>query len=166
MSSIIDLVRDKVSDPALIGGPGALGGTGGIQVGVFIAGPIDEDYKPKVNNHHWEIATLAPVIAIGLVIDLDCCKIINEDLKKINDCHGWISLSTRGVEHTLGVLIVISRAPVNVWTPLNVTNLGGVGYLPVVVTFVGRNRQTGYTNVSTQWHEELVKFLLPVLQKE
>lgn len=159
--SIMDLIKDKVSDPTL------LGGTGGSQVGIFIAGPIDEDYKPKVNNHHWEIATLAPVIAIGLVIDLDCCKIINEDLKKIRDCHGWISLSTRGVEHTLGVLIVISSGAPNLAQTLNVTNLsGGGGYLPVVVTFVGRNRQTGYTNVITQWHEELLKFVLPVIVPE
>lgn len=145
---LVNLISERASVHNTLGG----------LVGVFIAGPIDEDYKPQVNNHHWEIATLYPVKVVGLVIDLNCCEVIEEDAKQINDCHGWLSLSTHGKEHTLGVLIVIPQSPVNVWTPLNATNLQSGGYLPVAVTFIGRNHQKGYVNVITQWHEELLKF--------
>lgn len=152
--SFMDVIRDKIADPRL-----QINGSS--QIGIFIAGPIDEDYHPKVNNHHWEVATLTPVLLVALVIDLDCCDVIDEEVKRVNDCHGWLSLTTRGKEHTLGVLLVVSQSIANVWTPLNVTNLnGGSGYLPVAVTFIGRNRQHRYKNVITQWHEELLKFFI------
>lgn len=154
-NTIMDIIRSKVENPGI-----STAGLG--QVAVFIAGPIDEDYQPKVNNHHWEVATLAPVLALGLVIDLKRSRVIDQEVKRINDSHGWLSLTTRGKEHTLGVLLVFGRGPVKLMVPLNATNVDGIGpgYLPVVVTFIGRNRKHGYKNVITQWHEELLKFVI------
>ena len=154
--TVMDIIQEKAAELS-----GEFQGASGLQIGIFIAGPIDEDYHPKVNNHHWEVATLAPVKLLALAIDLDCCEIIDAASKKVEDCHGWLSLNTRGKEHTLGVLFVASFGGLNVCTPLYTTNLnGGSGYLPVVVTFIGRNRQHSYRNVITQWHEELLKFFI------
>ena len=152
--TIMDIIREQLADPNLNLSQSS-------QIGIFIAGPIDEDYHPKVNNHHWEVATLAPVFLLGLVIDLDCCEVTEADTKHVEDCHGWLSLSTHGKEHTLGVLVVVSGGVANLWTPLNVTNLNrGIGYLPVAVTFIGRHCESGCTNVITQWHEDLLKFFI------
>ena len=46
----------------------------GTVVAVYIAGPIDEDYDPKIRDHHWEVATLVDVGVLGLAIDLDRCE--------------------------------------------------------------------------------------------
>lgn len=152
----MDIIRQKANELAVE--MGAQPNTGGVQIGVFIAGPIDEDYDPKINNHHWEVATLAPVRLLALAIDLDRCDIVDAESKRVFDCHGWVSLSTRGKEHTLGVLFVATFGLVNLCTPLYATNLsGGQGYLPVAVTFIGRH---GLRNVITQWHEELLKFII------
>ncbi|HEX6989172.1 MAG TPA: hypothetical protein VF282_06840 [Bacillota bacterium] len=154
--AIMDIIKEKAT---AAGASAQL--DGGTQIAVFIAGPIDEDYNPKVNNHHWEVATLTPVFILALAIDLDCCEVIDEEHKFVRDCHGWLSLNTHGKEHTLGVLIVVSSGGANVWTPVNVTNLrGGWGYLPVAVTFIGRNKEHHFKNVITQWHEELLKFVI------
>jgi len=150
--SVYELIRSQIDAHQL-----AVGGT----LGIFIAGPIDEDYVPKVNNHHWEIATLAPVEVLGLSIDLNCCEIIDAESKEIDDCHGWLSLDTDGKEHTLGVLLVQFSGTPNTWRSLTPTVLGNGSYLPIAVTFLGRNRNNSiYRNVITQWHEELLKFVI------
>lgn len=153
VSRILDIVQSRVAARAT--------GLGGL-VGIYIAGPIDKEYRPSVNNHHWEIATLEPLGVLGLLIDLNCCEVINEEAKSITDCHGWLSLTTHGKEHTLGVLLVFPQSAGNVWTPLRATNLGNGSYLPILVTFIGRHRYSGrkYRNVITQWDEELLKFFL------
>lgn len=151
MSKIFDVIKQEASAQGVGSGP----------VAIFIAGPIDEDYDPKVDNHHWEIATLADVRVKGLVIDLNCCEIIEEDEKKIKDCHGWLSLDTGGREHTLGVLFVSPCVSANFMQPLTPNALSSGGYLPVAVTFIGRNKDRDFENVITQWHEELLKFFIP-----
>jgi len=162
VATVMDIIQQKASElSSEMGAERGVGVEGGLTIGVFIAGPIDEDYHPKVNNHHWEVATLAPVRLLGLVIDLDCIEIVDAESKRIFDGHGWLSLNTRGREHTLGVLLVATFTPPNLVVPVSVTNLGGgLGYLPVAVTFIGRNKQDHYRNVITQWHEELLKFFI------
>lgn len=154
----MDIIQQKANE--LAKEMGAELGGGGLQIGVFIAGPIDKDYQPRITNHHWEVATLAPVRLLALAIDLDRCDIVAAESKRVFDCHGRLSLSTRGKEHTLGVLFVVNFGAVNLCTPLYATNLsGGIGYLPVAVTFIGRHKQC---NVITQWHEELLKFFISI----
>lgn len=153
MSKVFDLIKEQAIEAQQINGPE--------NVAIFIAGPIDEDYDPKVDNHHWEIATLVDVWVKGLIIDLNCCEIIEEDAKKIRDCHGWLSLDTDGREHTLGVLFVVFDGSPNAWVPITPTTLGSGEYLPFAVTFIGRNEDRDFQNVITQWHEELLKFVIP-----
>ncbi len=153
MNRVFDLIQDRVQRKLSTQQVGT-------SIAIFIAGPIDEDYDPDIENHHWEIATLVDVEVLGLSIDLNCCEIIDADEKEIDDCHGWLSLDTDGREHTLGVLIVAYSPTANVWTPFSTNTLGNGQYLPFAVTFIGRNRDDDeYKNIITQWHEELLKFV-------
>lgn len=152
---IMETIQAKTQDPSF-----AAIGQG--DIGIFIAGPIDRNYRPSITSHHWDIATLTPVGVLGLVFDLDRDRLIDEERKLIFDSHGWLTLSTRGRRHTLGVLIVVSKEAPNLMTPLVAKN-GGRSYLPVVVTFIGRHGKKHPRNVITQWHEDLLKFVIGVI---
>ena len=161
--SLLDVIKREVNSSRVRSQMNRINVSGG-GIAVFIAGPIDEDYDPKVNNHHWEVATLAPVVVIGLSIDLGCCDVIDSDIKVVqgDECHTWLSLDTDGKEHTAGVLLVIGGLAPNLMQPLAANALSGGGYLPVAVTFIGRHENSGFENVITQWHEELLKFYIPL----